>query len=133
MKELTLDTPLNEDQRQCLETVKSAADSLLGIMNDRLDFSKIFFFSSRRRHTSCQSVTGVQTCALPILGPAPARAERRGQELPRRAAGSGRGGPGAGRLSGADRPAGVSPALERRPAGGVPGFGRADICGGEPS
>src|SRR5881628_3589712 len=25
-----------------------------------------FFFSSRRRHTRCQSVTGVQTCALPI-------------------------------------------------------------------
>src|SRR3546814_18052053 len=27
----------------------------------------IFFFSSRRRHTSCALVTGVQTCALPIL------------------------------------------------------------------
>src|SRR3546814_6774868 len=25
-----------------------------------------FFFSSRRRHTSCALVTGVQTCALPI-------------------------------------------------------------------
>src|SRR3546814_7965165 len=30
----------------------------------------IFFFSSRRRHTRCALVTGVQTCALPIL-PAP--------------------------------------------------------------
>src|SRR3546814_3531533 len=34
-----------------------------------------FFFSSRRRHTSCALVTGVQTCALPIsghhFGPAP--------------------------------------------------------------
>src|SRR3546814_12524692 len=28
----------------------------------------VFFFSSRRRHTSCALVTGVQTCALPILG-----------------------------------------------------------------
>src|SRR3546814_2156432 len=28
-----------------------------------LDF---FFFSSRRRHTRCALVTGVQTCALPI-------------------------------------------------------------------
>src|SRR3546814_4419852 len=31
-----------------------------------------FFFSSRRRHTRCALVTGVQTCALPIccwLGP----------------------------------------------------------------
>src|SRR3546814_3014610 len=27
----------------------------------------LFFFSSRRRHTSCALVTGVQTCALPIL------------------------------------------------------------------
>ena len=26
-----------------------------------------FFFSSRRRHTRCADVTGVQTCALPIL------------------------------------------------------------------
>src|SRR3546814_8158164 len=26
-----------------------------------------FFFSSRRRHTSCALVTGVQTCALPIF------------------------------------------------------------------
>src|SRR3546814_9103533 len=27
---------------------------------------KYFFFSSRRRHTRCALVTGVQTCALPI-------------------------------------------------------------------
>src|SRR3546814_6151898 len=26
-----------------------------------------FFFSSRRRHTICALVTGVQTCALPIF------------------------------------------------------------------
>src|SRR3546814_6518315 len=29
-----------------------------------------FFFSSRRRHTRCALVTGVQTCALPICAPA---------------------------------------------------------------
>src|SRR3546814_8168220 len=28
-----------------------------------------FFFSSRRRHTRCALVTGVQTCALPIYRP----------------------------------------------------------------
>src|SRR3546814_20877278 len=28
--------------------------------------SCVFFFSSRRRHTRCALVTGVQTCALPI-------------------------------------------------------------------
>src|SRR3546814_9770051 len=27
----------------------------------------LFFFSSRRRHTRCALVTGVQTCALPNL------------------------------------------------------------------
>src|SRR3546814_11893836 len=26
-----------------------------------------FFFSSRRRHTRCALVTGVQTCALPVM------------------------------------------------------------------
>src|SRR3546814_1109904 len=30
-------------------------------------FYNFFFFSSRRRHTRCALVTGVQTCALPIL------------------------------------------------------------------
>src|SRR3546814_2481942 len=29
-------------------------------------FMVYFFFSSRRRHTMCALVTGVQTCALPI-------------------------------------------------------------------
>src|SRR5205807_8721878 len=41
MTDLALDTPLTDDQRQCLRTVKSAADSLLGLSNDLLDFSKI--------------------------------------------------------------------------------------------
>src|SRR3546814_17612865 len=37
-----------------------------------------FFFSSRRRHTRCALVTGVQTCALPIywLWQAPPRRYR---------------------------------------------------------
>ncbi len=41
MTELVLDTALGDDQRQSLRTVKSAADNLLGIINDLLDFSKI--------------------------------------------------------------------------------------------
>src|SRR3546814_10007699 len=32
----------------------------------RLSWHGCFFFSSRRRHTRCALVTGVQTCALPI-------------------------------------------------------------------
>jgi two-component system sensor histidine kinase/response regulator len=38
---LVLGTDLNEGQRQSLATVKSAANNLLGIINDLLDFSKI--------------------------------------------------------------------------------------------
>src|SRR3989454_11281980 len=41
MTELVLATPLSDDQRQSIKTVKSAADNLLGIINDLLDFSKI--------------------------------------------------------------------------------------------
>src|SRR3546814_3769545 len=33
----------------------------------RLQLHMFFLFSSRRRHTRCALVTGVQTCALPIL------------------------------------------------------------------
>src|SRR3546814_5281461 len=44
----------------------------------------VFFFSSRRRHTRCALVTGVQTCALPISGDDP---EREGLlDTPRRVA-----------------------------------------------
>jgi two-component system sensor histidine kinase/response regulator len=41
MTELALETELTDDQQQCLRTVKSAADNLLGMINDLLDFSKI--------------------------------------------------------------------------------------------
>src|SRR3546814_6312519 len=44
----------------------------IGCLFSRFDLSFyrcflfVFFFSSRRRHTRCALVTGVQTCALPI-------------------------------------------------------------------
>src|SRR3546814_3500241 len=48
--------------------------------------SRFVFFSSRRRHTRCALVTGVQTCALPIFaikldspGPVFFRQERMGR------------------------------------------------------
>ena len=41
MTELVLDTTLTDDQRQCLETAKSAAEGLLGLVDDLLDFEKI--------------------------------------------------------------------------------------------
>src|SRR3546814_6286142 len=46
----------------------------------RIPESKSFFFSSRRRHTSCALVTGVQTCAPPIF---PALMAMRTQYVPR--------------------------------------------------
>src|SRR3546814_17298310 len=51
-----------------------------------LFFTCCFFFSSRRRHTRCALVTGVQTCALPILRcrtPSSVRTDRgKGEERP---------------------------------------------------
>src|SRR3546814_5777356 len=44
-----------------------------------------FFFSSRRRHTRCALVTGVQTCALPIswAAAAPGSVRRASAAVPR--------------------------------------------------
>src|SRR3546814_10246159 len=41
-----------------------------------------FFFSSRRRHTRCALVTGVQTCALPISAKAAIEASRAAGQRP---------------------------------------------------
>ena len=41
MAELALETPLTPEQRRYLTTLKSAADSLLGVINDLLDVAKI--------------------------------------------------------------------------------------------
>jgi PAS domain S-box-containing protein len=41
MSSLALDLPLSDEARDCLGTVKTAADSLLSLVNDILDFSRI--------------------------------------------------------------------------------------------
>src|SRR3546814_17912213 len=40
---------------------------MFSLLPSVVGFVICFFFSSRRRHTRCALVTGVQTCALPIL------------------------------------------------------------------
>src|SRR3546814_14333601 len=50
-----------------------------------------FFFSSRRRHTRCALVTGVQTCALPISNQVSRYLRRNGVSVRAFAAVSGRG------------------------------------------
>ncbi|MDB5299535.1 MAG: domain S-box protein, partial [Phycisphaerales bacterium] len=77
MTELVLDTPLGEDQRQSLRTVKSAADNLLGIINDLLDFSKIEAgkLELDPSNFSLRSAVGDTLRALSV------RAHRKGLEL----------------------------------------------------
>jgi PAS domain S-box-containing protein len=77
MTELVLDTPLTEDQQQCLRTVKSAADNLLGIIDDLLDFSKIEAgkLELNRADFSLRAVLGETLRALSV------RAHRKGLEL----------------------------------------------------
>src|SRR3546814_13205428 len=75
-----------------------------------------FFFSSRRRHTRCALVTGVQTCALPIsFLPAPAvGAGGAGRLLAGVADGAGADAVRRGRAAGlAWRPAGRPPPARR--------------------
>src|SRR3546814_1406335 len=45
-------------------------------------YEHVFFFSSRRRHTRCALVTGVQTCALPISRDPRAAGRERGSYRP---------------------------------------------------
>src|SRR3546814_1709433 len=65
-----------------------SSDISLSNCRDWVSCLLLFFFSSRRRHTRCALVTGVQTCALPIYG---LTGGRRRQLHPHRAYGCARG------------------------------------------
>src|SRR3546814_10925342 len=84
--------------------------------------SVCFFFSSRRRHTRCALVTGVQTCALPILLHMP----RRGASLRRSRSLRGM----AATLGGAFLAESGSGALGSRSRSSPAGKGRRAMAGG---
>jgi signal transduction histidine kinase/DNA-binding response OmpR family regulator len=77
MTELVLESPMNDSQRQLLRTVKSAADSLLGMLNDLLDFSKIVAGKLELDPTDF-SLRAVLAETLRALAP---RVHRKGLEL----------------------------------------------------
>jgi signal transduction histidine kinase/CheY-like chemotaxis protein len=77
MTELALDTDLSAEQREYLAMVKGSADSLLVILNDVLDFSKV-----EQRKLDLESVPfSVRDELAEFLKPLTFRAEQKGLEL----------------------------------------------------
>jgi signal transduction histidine kinase/DNA-binding response OmpR family regulator len=77
MTELVLDTDLNTTQREYLSMVKTSADSLLGILNDVLDFSKI-----EQGRLEIEAIPfSVRDQLAEMLKPLVFRAEQKGLEL----------------------------------------------------
>jgi PAS domain S-box-containing protein len=77
MTELTLDTELTVDQRQYLDMVKSSADSLLVVINDVLDLSKI----EAGKLDLDPVAFNLQECLAECLKPMAFRADQKGLEL----------------------------------------------------
>jgi two-component system sensor histidine kinase/response regulator len=77
MTELALETPLNSEQRDYLEMVKGCAESLLEIIEDLLDFSKI-----EHGKLDLQSIPfSILNCAEKALQPVSLRAQQKDLEL----------------------------------------------------
>jgi two-component system sensor histidine kinase/response regulator len=77
MSELALDTRLNREQREYVESIKNSADALLLLINDLLDISKI----EARKVSLDEAVFDLRTTledGVRVLAP---RAHRRGLEL----------------------------------------------------
>jgi signal transduction histidine kinase/ActR/RegA family two-component response regulator len=77
MTDLVLDTPLNEEQRELLQVVKSSATSLLNIINEILDFSKIEAGKIELEHIAFDLEQLVRHCLAPLR----VRAQAKGLEL----------------------------------------------------
>jgi two-component system, sensor histidine kinase and response regulator len=77
MTDLTLDTELTAEQRDCLETVKLSADSLLIVINDILDYSKI-----EAGKVELESIVfNLRDCAEEALKTSALHADEKGLEL----------------------------------------------------
>ncbi len=77
MTELALGTPLSFEQREYMTTVRSSANSLLGLINDVLDFSKI---DARSLELSSEPFD-VSTLIAEIMAPLQPRAREKGIAL----------------------------------------------------
>ena len=77
MTELALETSLSTDQRDYLETVKLSAESLLGVISDVLDFSKV-----EARQLQVDPIDfHLQECVENVLRALALRAHEKGLEL----------------------------------------------------
>jgi two-component system sensor histidine kinase/response regulator len=77
MTELALDSEMTGEQRDCLATVKSSAESLLSILNDILDFSKI-----ESRKLALETIPfSLGTMVRELLKTLALKAEQKGIEL----------------------------------------------------
>ncbi len=77
MTELLLDTPLSDEQRESVELVKSSAESLMNVINDILDYSKI----EARRMELDPIEFQLHDLLQDALKPLALRAHRKGLEL----------------------------------------------------
>jgi two-component system sensor histidine kinase/response regulator len=77
MTELILDTGLSPEQRDCVETIKLSADSLLAVINDILDYSKI-----EAGKVELEAVAfNLRDCAEEALKSSALAADKKGLEL----------------------------------------------------
>jgi signal transduction histidine kinase/DNA-binding response OmpR family regulator len=77
MAELVLDTPLSTEQHEYLSMLKSSADSLLNIINDILDFTKI-----EQRKLDLEAIPfSIRDLIAAILKPLAFRAEQKSLEV----------------------------------------------------
>ncbi len=77
MTDLALDTELTAEQRDCLETAKLSADSLLTVINDILDYSKI-----EAGKIELEAIDfNLRDCAEEALKTFASRADEKGLEL----------------------------------------------------